>query len=109
MHIKPDESIPYGGLLSHISEYSDEDNEACNTASARVYFGPLQSPEKKFIVLQQECQLAPPMQPTVDSHFRDLGQDFSENETDHEVEEDKSSRSGTPDNERFPLDGEQQN
>jgi hypothetical protein len=104
---------------------SGSDSDVVNTASARVYFGPFQSPEKKLIrqIIQSDVsrrhalslgddgssqQRSAPFLPV--SASRDdteaNGNNSDDNdESDDDGEDVSHSRSGTPDNVRFPQDG----
>jgi hypothetical protein len=108
---------------------SSSDSDVVNTASARVYFGPLQSPEKKLIqqithpVIYRQRTLCTDSEAD-ESTQRRTAQfppssasclDDTEENGDHSDGNDESddggegvlySRTGTPDNVRFPQDGE---
>jgi len=106
---------------------SGSDSDVVNTASARVYFGPFQSPEKKLIHQiihsdvsrrhtlnpgddgspQQRSARFPPVSASRDDTEAN-GDNSDENDESDESDEGVShSRSGTPDNVRFPQDGTQ--
>lgn len=106
------------------STSSSDDNDAVNTAEARVYFGPLQSPEKKLIQAVNPTPLhRRSLYPDTNGSTRrrslrfpsSLQADSEENlensdandESDEAAEDISQSRSGTPDNVRFPQDGKQ--
>ena len=103
------------------------DSDAVNTASARVYFGPFQSPEKKLIhqithpnvsrrgIMIPVGNESPPRRsarfpsPAINSRddTEENGDNSDANDESDDGDEDLSqSRSGTPDNVRFPQDGE---
>jgi hypothetical protein len=111
----PGENVPESDPGSPISPLSTSDSEDCNTASSRVHFGPLRSPEKKFMSrlqtlhptsLNLSCQHLP-MSTVVSSPPTSM-QDFANNTNDSDTEECNMNylRAGTPDNDRFPPDGE---
>lgn len=95
---------------------SSSDDDAVNTTQARVYFGPLQSPEKKLIQVGNTTPFIPRVLPHDTNHypirrsesfpspFRT--QDQEDNSSDEAAEDVPHSRSGTPDNVHFPPDGE---
>lgn len=111
---------------SPASSNSASDNDAVNTASARVYFGPLQSPEKKLIhkiiystdshrdtlnsnpndiPLPRSAQFSSPATASLDD--TEIGDISDTNDESEDGGEDvPQSRSGTPDNVRFPQDGQ---
>lgn len=111
---------------SPASSSSGSDSDVVNTASARVYFGPLQSPEKKLIqqivhpntsrrrTLNPETVELPshhsaqfPLVGTPPRDHTEDGDNSDGNDESDDCEEDISqSRSGTPDNVRFPPDGD---
>ena len=106
--------------INHTSPASSSgsDDDAVNTTQARVYFGPLQSPEKKLIQVGNPTPFIPRALPhdtnryrseSFPSPFRTQDQEDNSdvnNESDEAAEDVSHSRSGTPDNIRFPPDGE---
>jgi hypothetical protein len=104
---------------SPASSSSGSDSDVVNTASARVYFGPLQSPEKKLIHLiahprvSRRHSLNPGDNGSSQRRFPPGSRDDTEENGDNSdgndesdgVEDVSHSRSGTPDNVRFPQDG----
>jgi hypothetical protein len=115
------------GASSLASSDSGSDSDAVNTASARVYFGPFQSPEKKLIrgtnptasrrrtlgsgtsasPLRRSARFPSPVAHSPSRNDVEENVDNSDtNDDSDDVGEDVSpSRSGTPDNIRFPQDG----
>ncbi|KAH7916067.1 hypothetical protein BJ138DRAFT_1053698 [Hygrophoropsis aurantiaca] len=110
-----------GSTDSPHSETSDSD--AVNSANARVYFGPLQSPEKKFLtqdIARRTLHLvggsSPPRRsprfsayssPSPQQHGQDNPVDVSDSDEDAaEIDEVTAhlSRGGTPDNDPLPQD-----
>ena len=110
---------------SPASSSSGSDSDVVNTASARVYFGPLQSPEKKLIhqiahprvshrhtlnpgdngSSQRRAARFPPAAGSRDDTEENDDNSDGNDESDGGVEDVSHSRSGTPDNVRFPQDG----
>src|ERR1700729_2328847 len=104
---------------------SGSDSDVVNTASARVYFGPFQSPEKKLIRQiihsdvsrrhtldpgddgspQQRSARFPPVSASRDDTEANGNNSDYNDESDDDGEDVSHSRSGTPDNVRFPQDG----
>jgi hypothetical protein len=100
---------------------SASDSDAFNTASARIHFGPFRSPEKKFVptvvwhhtlypgALNSTIPRSPVPAAGSPSHGTPQRVDDGNegNQSDDEDDEDVNlSRSGTPENDRFPQDGE---
>ncbi|KII88549.1 hypothetical protein PLICRDRAFT_628228 [Plicaturopsis crispa FD-325 SS-3] len=98
---------------------SASDSDAVNTTSARIYFGPLTSPEKKFVPnVARRRTLTPsssirrsprlstpgPASPRPDEHSDDSGGEQKDDDAENNREE-EHERSGTPENEeRFSRD-----
>lgn len=129
------ENFNTGHTLSPASDYdSASDSDAVNTASARVYFGPLTSPEKRKTVVARRRTLHPDIHNsesprrrsprlsvlyTSTSPLKDHSEGNQANEDggdDSGVENDGDdggdananlSRPETPDNDNYPQDGEQ--
>ncbi|KAF9227944.1 hypothetical protein BS17DRAFT_746939 [Gyrodon lividus] len=110
---------------STVSDISISDTDAVNSSSARVYFGPLQSPEKKFIardiVQRQALKVGafgspvrrsprlfclPPSQPQQDgrnTHDQDGKSDNDDSDSINDVAA-QLSREETPENDHLPPD-----
>ena len=97
--------MPGSSSASPISELTSSDSETCNTSSARVYFGPLQSPEKKYISLHDVPN--PPGTPVIHISLPQSPTQNLPNDNDSDAEDDNAGylRAGTPDNDPFPPDG----
>jgi len=117
-----DENRPTSIPSSPISDLSSSDSDAYNTASARIHFGPLRSPEKKFVPIADRRKTLQPNNLRMISPLRRSPRlstqvpgspIMSAEETDENgdvVEVDGAgyhdqSRSGTPDIDSFPQDG----
>jgi hypothetical protein len=105
MDLSPGEPVPGSSSASPISELTSSDSETCNTSSARVYFGPLQSPEKKYISLHDVPN--PPGTPVVRISLPQSPTLNLPNDNDSDAEDDNARylRAGTPDIDPFPPDG----
>ena len=105
------------------SELSSSDSESCNTSTSRVHFGPLRSPEKRFMALghrrQHSVSPNPRQQPrdlTQEAVFDPLPhpyntrppQDINHDSSDENQDDDDpaNSRSRTPENIQLSTDGE---
>jgi|ERR1700722_13116426 len=117
MDTKSDESVPESGASSPMSDLPTSDSEACNTASSRVHFGPLRSPEKLFISRRQTARptaLNSPhrrstrisMPANASSPHTSLQDPLDDgNESDAEEYNLDQLRVETPDSHHFPPDG----
>jgi hypothetical protein len=119
-----DSTVDLANTTPASSPASSSDNDAVNTASARVYFGPLQSPEKNLIhqiihpnasrrSALNTADTGSPLRhsarfPSPAMASRDDTEDNADNSDVNDESDDggEQSRSGTPDNVRFPQDGE---
>jgi len=118
MDMNPNENLPASVPGTPTSDSSTSDSEACNTATSRVHFGPLKSPEKKFVPIVSRRQtlhpaaLNSPLRRSAKLPFSDVAVPLynkMQRQTDEEYNSDDNpsrSRSGTPDNDPFPPDGE---
>lgn len=128
--IQMDNTIDLNNLAvtSPASSSSGSDSDAVNTTSARVYFGPIQSPEKKLIQvinpvtsryrtpnsgtntspLRRSVRFPSPVpwSPSQNGTEENADNSDANDESDDAGEDVSHSRSGTPDNIRFPQDGE---